>query len=84
MKEWALYGYHAVEDREAWHAAVHGWQELAQLSEWTTIYRRTRTGYRYLEAETSRKITKKNTTVTYIKILSMVKQWVLPIQVSKS
>ena len=28
MKEGALYGYHAVEDREAWHAAVHGWQEL--------------------------------------------------------
>ena len=24
MKKRTLYGYHAVEDREAWHAAVHG------------------------------------------------------------
>ena len=30
---------------------------ITQLSEWTTIYRRTRTGYRYSEAEPSRKIT---------------------------
>ena len=34
MKKRTLYGYHAVEDREAWHAAVHGWQRVGH--NWAT------------------------------------------------